>query len=249
MRIKKFPLVVFLAVVGKIFSFTTALRINSLSPRQTTSVTGHHIVKSAYNSLALSTFRKTTLHSKQPRTNIDNNNESIETNESESVLGRFLTDIGKIAGSGSSNNVKCGDMIVAKIDVQNLGIYRDQSYEIRQIYDQGLNSESGQIEKLPVDALFTSVNGSDDNGVPRGYTRYLTLYSIIHHGVKGVFDPDDVAVIVTADEVGLVTIKQEIGDAALLAIPGFFWVVVCYLFTNYYHERYGGNFIDAFLGR
>ena len=54
-------------------------------------------------------------------------------------------------------------------------------------------------------------------------------------------------VIVTPEEIGLVTVKAELQEAMLLAIPGFFWVFVASSFSNYYTDRYGGSFFDAFF--
>lgn len=57
------------------------------------------------------------------------------------------------------------------------------------------------------------------------------------------------AVVVSPQEVGLSSVKTELGDAAWLAVPGFFWVFVASSFYNTYHERTGGSFLDAFWGR
>jgi len=134
-------------------------------------------------------------------------------------------------------SVETGDVIFAKADIDSLGIYRDVGYDVTSIYHQGLSEDTGRIEKRPVVSL--------DEPVPRGYTRYVTLYSPVHHGD----DIDRGAVIVTPEEVGLVSMKAEVIQSLLLAVPGLFWVGLCITFTNIYTERYGGTFMDAFLGR
>ena len=69
-----------------------------------------------------------------------------------------------------------------------------------------------------------------------GSTRYIQLLT----------NPETNAiVVVTPEEIGLVTLKTELFSGIWLAIPGFFWVFVAWNFTNYYTERYGGNFFDA----
>jgi len=135
-----------------------------------------------------------------------------------------------------NDSVGPGDVIFAKIDIDSLKIYRDVGYDITSIYHQGFNDSTGRIDKILVSSL--------DTPIPRGYTRYVTLYSPVHHGD----DMEEGAVIVTPEEVGLVSMKTEVGQSLLLAVPGLFWVFVCVWFTNIYQERYGGTFMDAFLG-
>ena len=35
------------------------------------------------------------------------------------------------------------------------------------------------------------------------------------------------------DEAQLIPLRREVADASVLAIPGFFWVAVCYNFIEY----------------
>jgi len=135
-----------------------------------------------------------------------------------------------------NESVGPGDVIFAKVDIASLKIYRDVGYDVTSIYHQGLRDDTGRIEKIFVASL--------EEPIPRGYTRYVTLYSPVHHGddmVKG-------AVIVTPEEVGLVSMKTEVTQSLLLAVPGLVWVFVCIYFVNIYQERYGGTFMDAFMG-
>lgn len=147
-------------------------------------------------------------------------------------VARGVEEMGKMKES-----VEPGDVIFAKLDIASLGIYRDVGYDVTSIYHQGLDEETGRIDKRPVASL--------DEPVPRGFTRYVTLYSPVHHGD----DIDEGAVIVTPEEVGLVSMKAEVTQSLLLAVPGLFWVGLCIAFTNIYTERYGGTFMDALLGR
>jgi len=135
-----------------------------------------------------------------------------------------------------SDTTSPGDVIFAKRDIPSLKIYADTAYDVTSIYHQGLNPDTGRIDKISVSTL--------DQVVPRGYTRYVTLYSPVHHGDDMV----EGAVIVTPEEVGLVSMKQEVDQSLLLAVPGLFWVGLCVYFTNVYTERYGGTFLDAFMG-
>ena len=55
--------------------------------------------------------------------------------------------------------------------------------------------------------------------------------------------------MVSPQEVGLSSVKNELGDAAWLAVPGFFWVFVASSLYHSYHEKTGGSVLDAFWGR
>ena len=78
-----------------------------------------------------------------------------------------------------------------------------------------------------------------------GARLYVTLYSPKHH----IGGRDTGAVVVTPEEVGLTSVRDELGNAVWLAVPGFFWVYVAVSFYGTYHERTGGSIGDAFLGR
>lgn len=103
------------------------------------------------------------------------------------------------------------------------------------------------------------------------YTKYLRVYNPRDHGsdnnsVIGNHDYDydyedsdnendndgdgdrsNDGVVVTPEEIGLVSVKADWTEALYLAVPGFFWVFVAMSFSNYYTDRYGGGFWDAFF--
>jgi len=174
----------------------------------------------------------------------DTNNKNDDDNDQlppppslESYLSRVSRSVDSM-GQMQKPTVEPGDVVFAKVDIPSLNIYRDVGYDLLSIYHQGLDEETGRIERKPVESLDTPVER-------RGYTRYVRLYSPAYHG-------DDVekgAVVVTPEEVGLVSMGFEIGESVLLAVPGLFWVFLCIYFTNIYQERYGGSFVDALLGR
>lgn len=124
--------------------------------------------------------------------------------------------------------------MVCKRSLERLNIVENASYEVQSIYTQYFNEETQQTVKEPLESL------SDADAIDPNKAVYLTLFSPKHHSE---------AVIVTPEEVGLVTVREELGNAAWLAVPGFFWIVVAYSFYNIYHERTGGSFGDAFFGR
>lgn len=133
--------------------------------------------------------------------------------------------------SALKTNIEAGDTVVCKRSLPDLGIYADASYEVMSIYTQDFDGV--QVVKQPLESL-------DDAYGAQNQEVYMTLFSPIHH---------EEAVVVTPEEVGLVSIREELGNAAWLAIPGFFWVFVAASFYNTYHERTGGSFGDAFWGR
>ena len=135
--------------------------------------------------------------------------------------------VSEIANTGLKDSVQAGDVIIAKVEIPNLQIYANQGYRIVAIYDQYVDDQ-GQVGKIPVDQL------DRDSTTPSGYTRYLQLEL-----------KDGTRTVVTPEEIGLVTLKDEMVLSIWLAIPGFFWVVVAWNFAHYYNERHGGNFLDA----
>ena len=143
-------------------------------------------------------------------------------------------------GMKEVESLQVGDVVVAKVEIPSLQIRRDCGYEITAIYAQGINVTTGKVEQIPLPTLAAVNNNSGNNtNVPStGYTRYMQIYSAKDHS-----EP----VIVTPEEIGLVTVKAELQEAMLLAIPGFFWVFVASSFSNYYTDRYGGSFFDAFF--
>ena len=169
-----------------------------------------------------------------------NNGENEE--EDEQVLNRvdFVRQVLGVKNTGLDDIVKVGDVIIAKQEVLELGIERDEGYQIISMYDQGFNEELNIVEKIPLSTIDTSKDSTMRSN-KQGYTRYIQL-SI---SKNGPFDNDNVGVIVTPDEIGLTTLKSEVFNAMLLAIPGFIWVFVALSFANNYNDRYGGNFFDA----
>lgn len=130
--------------------------------------------------------------------------------------------------------VEAGDTIVCKQSIPSLGIFENTSYEVVSIYAQSFNEETQQVEKQMMDRI------DEDANLPSNSQMYITLFSPVHHK-----EP----VVVSPEEVGLRTVRSELGNAAWLAIPGFFWIFVASTFYNIYHERTGGSFSDAFWGR
>lgn len=103
------------------------------------------------------------------------------------------------------------------------------------------------IEKIELAELDLRGNNIPLEGRGLGYTLYIQLYNPMYH------DNDDFGrkgVIVTPDEVGLVSMKDEVVDSVLSALPILsFWLGTCFVFARTYNEKYGGTFVDAFLGR
>ena len=114
-------------------------------------------------------------------------------------------------------------------------------YDIVDMYHQGLNEETGRIEKLKISNM--------EARPPRGYKLYLKLYSPTYHRERIGSTLQDKAVVVTPEEIGLTTIQDELNQSLWLAVPGLFWVGLCITFVNNYNDRYGGNFMDALFGR
>lgn len=144
-------------------------------------------------------------------------------------LGR---DLRGFQSSAFKDTIEVGDMVVCKLSNPDLGIYENTSYELQSIYAQSFNEETQSIVKLPLNGL--------NDPIPTGGTLYVTLFSPSTHTE---------AVVVSPEEVGLSSVKNELGNAAWLAVPGFFWVFVASSFYNTYHEKTGGSFMDAFWGR
>ena len=144
-------------------------------------------------------------------------------------LGRELRNF---QSSAFKDEIDVGDMVVCKLSNPDLGIYESTSYELRSIYAQSFDEETQSIMKLPLNSL--------NDPIPIGSTLYVTLFSPNIH---------QEAVVVSPEEVGLSSVRNELGSAAWLAVPGFFWVFVASSFYHVYHERTGGSFADAFWGR
>mmetsp|Transcript_30594 Transcript_30594/g.50525 ORF Transcript_30594/g.50525 Transcript_30594/m.50525 type:complete len:217 (+) Transcript_30594:1-651(+) len=128
-----------------------------------------------------------------------------------------------------------GDTVICKRNVPTMGIYENKAYELQSIYAQAFQESTQKMEQIPLTNL-------EADSIPPGYDRYITLYNPSYHKTGQ-------PVIVTPEEVGLVSVRSELVTSMWLAIPGFFWVFVAANFYNIYHERTGGSFSDAFWGR
>lgn len=184
----------------------------------------------------------------------NSNRDSIDSNENSTPLGVFLE---KASNTGLDNtSINVNSLVVTKYDVPEYGIFADQTYELKSVYLQGRkvnddteqagnNEEQGKgvIEKI----LLSTLDLEGTTSTPAGYTRYISLYSPMYH------DNDQFqgrAVIVTPEEVGLVSMKDEVLDSVLVAVPILsFWLGTIFVFAKTYHERTGGNFLDALFGR
>ena len=117
--------------------------------------------------------------------------------------------------------------MVCKRSMPNFGIYEDSSYEVTSIYTKSFDEETQKIVREPLDIITTT----SQNQV------HMTLFSSQHHSE---------AVIVSPEEVGLISVLEELGNAVWLEVPGFFWIFLAASFYNTYHERTGASFGDAF---
>jgi hypothetical protein len=169
------------------------------------------------------------LYSVTYMTNQDNNDDEYNPRDN---FGRSLRGF---QSSALETVIETGDTIVCKQSVPSLAIYENTSYEVVAIYAQSFNEETQQVEKKMMKCIdeYSSSNLSKSQ-------LYISLFSPVHHK-----EP----VVVSPEEVGLTTVRSELGNAAWLAVPGFFWIFVASSFYNIYHERTGGSFSDAFWGR
>lgn len=169
--------------------------------------------------------------------------------ENEPPLTKFMDGLSKT--SMDNTKIQKNALVITKYDVPDLGIFADQTYELQSIYLQGLKKdyttggEDGQssiIEKIELDELDLN-NPSKMTEMKPGYTLYVSLYSSMYH------DNDKFggkAVVSTPEEVGLISMKDEVADSILVALPILsFWLGTCYTFSSWYNDKYGGNFFDA----
>ena len=173
----------------------------------------------------------------------------------EPPLTAFLDKFSKTGVDNTS--IQRNSLVIAKYDLPELGIHADQTYELQSIYMQGMSEATetdadaggeskGIIEKIDLPKL-DLLDNERSIAVPPGFSLYITLYSSMYH------DNDKFggkAVIVTPQEVGLVSMKDEVVDSVLVALPILsFWLGTCFTFSNWYHDKYGGSFSDALFGR
>ena len=121
--------------------------------------------------------------------------------------------------SGLSTQVRRGSVVIARYDVPALRIVESQSYVVTDIYLQG-PGESTTVERVPLESL--------DDARPPGteqHVLYVKLFSSNYHT-----EP----VICTPQEIGLVTLRDEVFDALRVATPILgFWVSLCIFFWSY----------------
>ena len=125
-----------------------------------------------------------------------------------------LADAARQVARGST---RIGDLVIAGADTADLVQY--QSYVLERVYWQG--DDDGAVKRVDVDDL----DADRPPGCER-YEKYLALYSPRYHAKTG-------AAVVRPDEAQLIPLRREVADASVLAIPGFFWVAVCYNFIEY----------------
>lgn len=166
------------------------------------------------------------------RNNAESNDDASESSSSpRDALGRELRGL-RSTGLKNLGRLEAGDTVVSKREIPNLGIHENKGYELVSVYAQTFRESTQSVERLPLRNL--------ESEVPKGYDRYVTLYNPVYH---------EEPVVVTPEEVGIVSVRDELVSSAWLAVPGFFWVFVAFSFYNTYHERTGGSFFDAFWGR
>ena len=132
-------------------------------------------------------------------------------------LGFVLADAAKQALRGKTVT---GDLIIAGTDNDALQIVQSQSYVLRRIYWQGTD-ESGGVRRVDAEAL--------DDPCPAGcagYEQYLSLYSPRYHRETG-------PIVARLAECRPTRLREEIAEAAVLGIPGLFWVWGCAQLIDY----------------
>mmetsp|Transcript_15825 Transcript_15825/g.39317 ORF Transcript_15825/g.39317 Transcript_15825/m.39317 type:complete len:273 (-) Transcript_15825:714-1532(-) len=165
------------------------------------------------------------------------------SSEKESFSTSFLDSIVK-TGMKDLDDLQVGDIVVAKVDIPSLRIWSGSGYEITAMYLKGANPETGMTEEISL----TRMGGESFTDVPLGYKKYLEVYNPRDHSSHnngGRGGSGGGPVIVSPEEMALVTLKSELNDALLLAVPGLFWVFVAMSFVNWYSSQYGGTFWDA----
>ena len=130
-------------------------------------------------------------------------------------LAWVLADAARQIARGST---RTGDLVIAGADTSDLVQY--QSYVLERVYFQG-DDDDGAVRRVDIEDLEAAAPPGC-----AGYTKYLALYSPRYHSKKG-------PAIVRPEEAQLIPLRKEVADSAFLAIPGFFWVAVCYNFIEY----------------
>jgi hypothetical protein len=155
-----------------------------------------------------------------------------------------------------TQDLMVGDWVVAKRDVPRLGIRAGAVYKLLAIFLKGAggggdNSTGGTtgaqgigVEVVPLERYGDDEQQQQQQLQGGSYTKYLRVYNPRDH--DKMKNPEQ-GVLVTPEEIGLVSVKADWTEALYLAVPGFFWVFVAMSFSNYYTDRYGGSFLDAFF--
>jgi len=153
--------------------------------------------------------------------------------ENDTVLGRFLRGIIR---TGLKEGISRESIVIAKADIPSLGIWMDHGYELQSIYLQSYNAETNTVEKIMLDNLEVGKQQKQK------HNKYIQLYSPVYHKESG-------PVVVAPEEVGLVSLRDEVFDSVLTALPVLgVWLTLIYTFATDYTQRYGGTFSDAFWG-
>lgn len=200
-------------------------------------------IRSSTHHPAKISFSTTDIHHMQYITmlQLSSNNDNDEDYDPRDNFGISLRGL---QSSALKSNIDVGDIVVCKVSIPNLGIYQDSSYEVKSIYRQRFDDDTQQIVKEQMNSLSDDDSTITPSNSERQQSKqvYMTLYSPQYHSDGG-------PVIVTPEEVGLISVRDELGQAAWLALPGFFWLFLAASFFNTYHERTGGSFGDALMGR
>jgi hypothetical protein len=145
-----------------------------------------------------------------------------------------------ILQTGMAQDIGVDSIVIAKADIPSLGIWMDQSYQVESIYLQGgpdSNNATEVVEKIP----FTQLQSTEAISKQGRYTQYIKVFNPVYH---------EIPVVVTPEEMGLTSLREEVLDSILFALPVLgFWIATSLNFAKTYNERYGGNFFDAFWGR
>ena len=128
--------------------------------------------------------------------------------------------------------IRAGDLIISGGDIPSLGIVMYQSYELQRIYYQGV--VESEVRRVSVDTLddLPPVELTAAEGNPE---KFLVLYSPQYHSeaaAEGAARRPG-PVVVAENEVKIVTLADEVADSAWLALPGLFWVYLCFRFYEY----------------
>ncbi|GMI02885.1 hypothetical protein TrLO_g14087 [Triparma laevis f. longispina] len=137
------------------------------------------------------------------------------------VLGDALS-----KGSLKREEVKTNDIIIAGNEIPDYNLYRYQSYVLTRVYYQGMNVKENKIVRLDVDDLNAEVPEIAAELGGGKWQKYMSLYSPKYHKCCG-------PVIVTEEEMRIVSLAEEVKSSTVLALPGLFWLWVAYKFWLY----------------